>query len=402
MTSNTKPLSVEVEELVRENGGWLNVIPRLTNSFDKAITNLGKLVDCPFQNRHSRSGGVDSFRFSSEGKYEGRAICTCMPEGMGPIDLLLEDGAHGHEYVKLMLRIRNTLKGKTNFTPRRSAPVVVSREPEVMPEEKQRKRKEKLMQIAKDLLPLDHPDAKVARQYFASRGIPLSAVIGDVKFHPGLEYFNTRVVNNQKVKELHGRFPTIVSACRSGAGPLVNLHKIYLTPDGRKLDSVTKPKKVDSPLQGFKGSSIKIATVPGCRTLHVTEGVEKGWAIHLATGETVRAATACSMLATMAVSPELYDRVVIWSDNDPMKKGRFGAGQTFAWKLFLRLLREGFEVTFMLPSFDHVEGAKGPDWEDIIVSNNVLQMPPEERMSYLRTHAEEGGVTQGWKCKKAA
>jgi hypothetical protein len=67
----------------------------------------------------------------------------------------------------------------------------------------------------------------------------------------------------------------------------------------------------------------------------------------------------------------------------------------------MELLSKGFEVTFMLPIVDHSEAAKGPDWEDLIVSHGVLEMPTEQRVPFLRTLAEEGGIVQMWKCKAA-
>jgi hypothetical protein len=400
MSSDRKPLKEEVEDLVLKNGGWLYVIPRLTNAFDDAIRNLGKPVDCPFPGRHKASGGVDDFRFSEDPKYEGRAICTCMPDGMGPVDLLLEDGCQGSNYVSLMCNIRDVLSGRKHAE-RRLAPAIV-RKPVETPAEEEARKKAKLSRIAKGVVKLNHPSAKSARLYFRRRGIPLNANIEDVRFHPALEYFDTRKENGKKVKVFVGRFPAIVSAFRDKSGRVINLHKIYITEDGKKA-SVTKVKKIDSPLMGFKSSSIPVATVQGCRTLHVTEGVEKGWAIHLATGQSVKASYAHGTLPSIHVAPEDFDEVVIWSDNDPFneKTGKHGAGQTSAWKLFLALLAQGFKVTLMVPVVDHVPGAKGPDWEDLIVSHSVLEMPAEQRMPFLRTLADAGGVTDRWKCKRA-
>lgn len=401
MTRSTKPLKQEVDDLVASNGGWLNVMSRFTTAFDQAISNLGKPCDCPFPSRHKQSGGKDDFRFSENTLFEGRAICTCMPDGMGPVDLLIEDGALGSDYVAVMRGIRDRLVGRVE-TVRRDAPVIV-RQASAPTEDVVASRKAKLTQIAKDLVELNHPIAGPGRLYFKRRGIPLNSNIGDVRFHPALEYFEKRTEGGIKKKVLIGRYPAIVSACRSKEGRLVNLHKIYLTQDGYKLNHVLKPKKVDSPLPGYKGSSIAVATVHGCRTLHVTEGVEKAWAVHLATGETVRAATACSMLATLYAPKSEFDRVVIWADNDPRneKTGKDGAGQTYAWRLFIELLSQGFEVALMLPIVNHSPEAKGPDWEDVIVSNSVLQMPIDVRQSFLHQHAEEGGVFQNWKCKAA-
>ena len=44
-----EPLSETVQKLVDQFGGWLNVFSRVTNSFDRALVNLGKTVDCSGQ-----------------------------------------------------------------------------------------------------------------------------------------------------------------------------------------------------------------------------------------------------------------------------------------------------------------------------------------------------------------
>ncbi|HHX6292833.1 DUF7146 domain-containing protein [Pseudomonas nitroreducens] len=395
--NNRPKLSEEVLDLVKQNGGWLNVIPRMTSSFDEALKNHGHLVDCPFPNRHRNGGGKDDFRFSNKAGYEDRAICSCLQDGgRDPISLLILDGV-GRDYTDVMFKVRNALTAGHNHT-RKITPVVVSERRGISPEDEQ-KRKEKHLRTVRGLLELTDPAAEPGRLYFQHRGIPLNSNIGDVKFHPALEYYETRTKGGEKVKECIGRFPAIVSAFRSRTGRVVNVHKIYLTPDGHKLDGVSKVKKIDSPLSGFNGSSIRVANVEGCRTLHVTEGVEKGWSIHLATGESVRVAHACTTLATLHVDRAEFDRVVIWSDNDPYNeaRGKHGDGQTYAWKLFVELTRKGFEVALMLPDVIHVPGAKGQDWEDIIVAEKVLDQPLPERFHLLRAKACDGGAFVGFK-----
>ncbi len=281
---------------------------------------------------------------------------------------------------------------------RRTAPVVV-RSTGALTKENIAKRKAKLSSITQDLLPLNHPDAKPAREYFRNRGIDLSSAIADVKFHPALEYFEDVKEDKKSVKKLVGKFPAIVSAFRDVKGRVVNLHKIYITEDGMKLGGVSKVKKIDAPINGFRGSSITVADVEGCRTLHVTEGVEKGWAIHLATGDSVKVAYSCSHLKTLAVDKSKYDKVIVWSDNDPVIPGRqrqVGDGQHFAWELYKRLRSEGFAVGFMLPDIVHPEGnAKGADWEDIIVREGVLDLKRSQRLFALQGFAVRSGVFHG-------
>lgn len=391
----SEPLSKTVSDLVDRNGGWLEVIGRMTNTYDSALMKVGRSVDCPFPSRHGSGGGKGDFRFSNDPDYDpGRAICTCMQgHGMGPIELLMEDGIGGGDYTKCMLEIFKALSPATESEyVRKETTPVVRPVTNSMTSEVIAKRKEKLDLIARDLVPLTHPSAAPARAYFENRGIPLNEKIQDVRFHPGLKYWVDSETDSEK-KVLVGVFPAIVSAFRSTDGRVVNFHRIYITEDGAKAP-VSKVKKICAPLPKFRGSSITIAATEG-RVLHVTEGVEKGWAVHLATGESVKAAYACGSLPTLHVDREKYDTVVIWSDNDPVIPNRnrtVGDGQYFAWELARRLYTEGYDVIFMMPDGNPVD-VKGRDWEDVIVQEGVLDLQGVYfRFQTLKTFAAKGGV----------
>ena len=393
----TEPLSVTVDKLVASNGGWLNVLGRMTNTFDTALMKLGKGVDCPFQGRHSRGGGKSDFRLSASTEKDshiGRGICTCMQRGgMSAVELLIEDGV-GRDYTSCLLEIFKALNPSTSseHVRRVTAPVVVNPAASLMTPEDVAKRKERLDLIARDLVTLDHPSAAPARAYFKNRGIPLNENIQDVRFHPGLKYWEDSETDKGK-KVLVGVFPAIVSAFRSADGRVVNFHRIFITEDGAKAP-VSEVKKICSAMPNFRGSSITIATTEG-RVLHVTEGVEKGWAVHLATGESVKASYSCSSLPNLHVDKAKYDTVVVWSDCDPVNPNRnvqVGDGQYFAWEFARRLYKEGFDVIFMMPDGNPTD-VKGRDWEDVIVEEGVLDLTGSYfRLQTLKTFAAKGGV----------
>lgn len=388
------PLKDEVSAIVKHAGGWLNVIERVAPIFAPAISRLGHGVDCPFPERHRKGGGRDSFRFSEKSDHEGRAICSCNQDGWSPFDLLEQAGV-GRSFTDVCHEIKRAYGGGADAYKAKEAPAPKRQRPRSTVEENKRKAAA-MKQIVKDLLPLGHPDASIGRLYFRRRGIPLNKAIGDVKFHPALPYFRTYTEMGKKVKELVGMFPAIVSAFRNGQGRVMNLHRIFLTQDGRKLDHlhVTMPKKVCSGLDNWSKTPVSVATVSECRTLHICEGVEKGWALHLATGESVRAANSCTSLPGLYVNREEWDDVVLWADHDPYNEARQkpGDGQTYMYKLFVELMRAGFRVCLMIPDTNPTMEAKGPDWEDIVVASKVLEMPLAERFDYLRTQALEGGV----------
>jgi len=393
-----EPLSETVERVVSQNGGWLNVLGRMTNTFDKALLKLGQLVDCPFPHRHGKSGGKGKFRLSASTKaasHEGRGICTCMQDGgMGAARLLMEDGVGGGDYARCMLQILAAFNPETKdkFVRKETAPVVVGPRQAVMEKDEIERRKRRHDLIARDLVSLFHPTAVPGRLYFANRGIPLNENIKDVYFHPGLKYWEDSQDDPEK-NVLVGVFPAVVSAFRSKDGLVVNYHCIYITSEGQKAP-VSKVKKICAPLPGFKGSAIPIAATEG-RVLHVTEGVEKGWAIHLATGESTKSAYSCGTLPSLHVDRAMYDTVVIWSDCDPVNPKRqrqSGDGQYFAWELARRLYKEGFNVTFMMPD-GNPANVKGRDWEDVIVEEGVLDLTGSYfRFQTLKSFAAKGGV----------
>lgn len=389
----SEPLSKTVDSLVDQNGGWLNVIGLMTSSFDQALGKVGKLVDCPFPQRHSANGGKLDFRFSDNAKHEGRAICTCMQDrGMSAVELLIEDGI-GSDYTSCMLAIFNALNpASSNEHKRKETAPVVRPASKQMDVKQVARRKEKLDLIARDLVPLSHPSAAPGREYFKKRGISTNANIQDVRFHPGLAYWVDGAAGQEK-KVLVGVYPAIVSAFRNRQGVVVCLHRIFITESGDKAP-VSKVKKICSPMPGFKGSSITVAKTKG-RTLHVTEGVEKGWSIHLATGESVKVAYSCNSLPDLHVDRAEYDSVVIWSDNDPVnpkRERKSGDGQYFAWKLAKNLYLQGFKVTFMMPN-GNPENVKGRDWEDVIVQEGILDLKGSYyRFQTLRSFAVNGGV----------
>lgn len=386
-----------VEEIVESAGGWLNVIERVAPSLSNAIAHLGHNVDCPFPDRHSNGGGKDKFRFFNKADQEGRAICSCKHDGWDPFSLLIEAGV-GSDFTKVCLEIKRAYARAGGYKAKAQA-AVTRPHPGLRrtstPEENARKVLA-MKGIVKDVLPLTHPEAGIGRLYFQNRGIPVTEALQNVWFHPALPYNRTKVVEGRTVKEVVGHFPAIVSVFRNGKGRPMNLHRIYLTQDGHKLvhSMVTKPKKVCAGLDNWSKTSIPVATIPESRTVHLCEGVEKAWALHLVTGESVKAANACTSLPGQFINRADYDDVVLWADHDPYndKCNKAGDGQAYMYKLFVELMRQGFRVCLMIPDTNPTKEAKGPDWEDIVVSEKVLDLPLEQRFDYLRTRALEGGV----------
>ena len=84
-----------------------------------------------------------------------------------------------------------------------------------------------------EALPLKAPQAEPGRAYLQGRGITILPASG-LRYHPSLAYFDDG--------REQGKYPGLLAKLTDGQDRAVTLHRIYLTPDGRKAP-VSAPKK---------------------------------------------------------------------------------------------------------------------------------------------------------------
>jgi putative DNA primase/helicase len=179
--------------------------------------------------------------------------------------------------------------------------------------------------------------------YLRQRGIPLplADIPAVLLYHPHLVYHH-----ENGPQTYHA---AMVARVDDPSGRAVTLHRTYLTPDGRKA-AVPTPKKLMSPAVAGATRGGAIRLYPTGTTLAVTEGVETGLAVRLATALPVWAAICASGLARLIVPPEVR-LVVICADHD-------AAGLDAAKALARRLLVEQRRVKILTPD------TPGADWAD--------------------------------------
>ena len=156
----------------------------------------------------------------------------------------------------------------------------------------------------------------------------------------------------------------MVAAVRNVEGKLVALHRTFLTEDGVKAP-VAAPKRI-SALPSDR-------TIAGCAVhfgepkekLAVAEGIETALSVVKATGMPCWSCLSAHGLETIEV-PEGVETIFIYADKD-----RSETGQRAAENLRKRLLRQGTFSVVLLPSEDIPEGAKGVDWNDVLVTDGV-------------------------------
>ncbi|RME59359.1 hypothetical protein D6779_04455 [Candidatus Parcubacteria bacterium] len=234
--------------------------------------------------------------------------------------------------------------------------------------------------------------------YLRSRGIALGSarwqalVESDaVRFHPKCPY------RDDDLETTVGTLPAMLAAIRDEHGRIVTVHRTYLNAsmkkarrikyEGRYL-SVTAKKMMSTSSVWEKtgkssaGSAIKL-TEPRKGVLSLAEGIETALAAFRATGIPVWAAVNATMLEKVRI-PDDVKLLIIWADRD-----RSGTGEKSALKLRNRLRQErpDVDVHILLPPLGIPKGAKGVDWNDVLVSQGVMGFPIERLrrvMEYLQ------------------
>ena len=202
--------------------------------------------------------------------------------------------------------------------------------------------------IWEEALPVT-PGDQVDR-YLSSRGLSLPSYPKVLRMHPCLGYYEKDGGKSRKVAE----YPAMLACVQGADGQAVTLHRTYLK-DGRKAD-VPDAKKVLS--AGINGAAIRLFEAH--EELALTEGVETGLAVHLATGKPVWSGISAGNLEKLWL-PENLHRVCVYTDNDA--DGQFD-GQFFGFALARRLKRErkhqpDLQIRVFTPK------TPGTDWADV-------------------------------------
>lgn len=291
-------------------------------------------------------GGRDRFRWDDKNE-SGSFFCTNCGSGDGFKLVQLVRGCSPKESLNL---VSNLLGVGGNLPDLR--PQLHTREPresEVQPD----KRKKKLIdRVWHESVAISEGDP--AWTYLtATRGLPLFTVPDTLRLHPTLGYWVEDAPSSYK---LLGTYPAMVAAVVSADGDLVSVHRTFLTQDGKKAP-VASPKKLMAPETRGCTMGAAIRLQDAGHLLAVTEGIETGLAVHLATGYPVWAGVTANGVASLVV-PEGVKQVGIFGDND-------SAGQDAALKLASRLCDQGLSVRIVLPP------EQGTDWLDVYIREAV-------------------------------
>ena len=191
-----------------------------------------------------------------------------------------------------------------------------------------------------------------AGRYLAGRGLALPADSANLRHHPALPYWKP----GDGRAELVGNFPALLARISLPDGRGCGLHRIYLTPDGRKLALDGLPAKKLFKAGDLAGAAVQLAR-PVDGRLAVAEGVESAMAFTQATGCPCWAAICAGGMARWE-PPAGARQIFIALDPDP-------PGEAAAAALSKRLLAIGHEVFLAAPP------STACDWNDALLTAGV-------------------------------
>lgn len=338
----------ELKALAR--GNWAFIFQDLAPELGPAIEARGHHVACPVH------GGTDGFRLFKDYNESGGGICnTCGAQANGFAMLVW---VKGYTFRDAVREVAQWLRNES------VSPTVSNRPPPPPPAPKTDPAKARAI-IYRLWNGTKRITGTPAERYLVERGIWSSNIPSTLRFHPSLRYYDV------KEKKHLGNFPGLIAPVRDPEGELIALHRIFLTPEGKKAP-VPEVKKMTPCVKPPQGAAIKL--FPPGSTLGVGEGIETMLAVHAITRMPVWSAIAAPLLEQLVV-PKFVKRVVIWADSDVS-----GRGQKAAEVLSERLKAEGKTVEIQVPPQVIPEGEKGLDWLDVLLKFGIEGFPEHWRI----------------------
>lgn len=343
-------------------GEFLNVPSSHGSSF-KVKSYTGEILT--LGNRPSRKGGeffAVELRFDNNGK---KLFWGC--------DL---KRALSEIHAKAGDRVRITCLGKEPFTMQGrvvekwiwSAVRLVGKEDEqkkaLENEAKAREQFEAVKRLWMRSVPYQEGDVKcrILSRYFVNRGIDTSVFPpNDVRFCPDAVYRDKNGVIS--------RHPAMIAVVRDIVGRPITLHKTFLSENGGKADVEIQKRLMPVPKgKTISGGAIRLG-LPQGEILCVAEGIETALSVQSATGLPCWSTICAQGMKSLEV-PESVKTVLVFADKDASE-----VGEEAARELCDRLRSKGILAIVMNIAEPIPEGAKGIDWNDILLTKGRDAFP---------------------------
>lgn len=331
-------------------GNWAYIFEDLCPDLGPAMEARGRHVACPVH------GGSDGFRLFKDYNETGGGICnTCGPQANGFAMLVWVKGYTFRDAVREVARWLRKEKVEQSASNRPPPPPPA-------PKTNPAKARAIIRRIWTTTVPVA---GSPGERYLVNRGIWSANVPSSLRFHPSLRYYEG------SENKFYGNFPALVAPIRDPKGEIIALHRIFLTPEGKKAP-VKEPKKMTPCSKPPQGAAIRL--FPAGKVLGVGEGIETMLAVRAISRMPVWSAVAAQFLELMVI-PDYVEHVVIWADLDAS-----GRGQKAAQVLAERLVKEGKTVEIQIPPQGIPQGSKGLDWLDVLLKYGVEGFPEQWRI----------------------
>jgi putative DNA primase/helicase len=323
MYDTTRQNAAQVKSNAR--GRWRSILPAL--GIDASYLS-GKHRPCP------ACGGKDRFRFIDRNG-DGMFFCNRCGDrtrsGPGASDgfsLLMR--VHEWTFAQALRNVSKII-GSDYTAAQSNAPQRLAGMPQDTPDWLAYRKILELWEAGCPVMPGDPAYRYISKQ----RRIPLDVFPSALRYLPGTE----------------SRKPALLAAFTNSSGELVQVQKVILTPDGRKVGA----KKLFMPAWkrgAMNGGAIKLYEPTD--TLAIGEGLETCLSAHLLLGLPVWATTGAFLLQVVEV-PESVRKVVVIADNDLNC-----TGINSAKKLAARMVKQGRDVEILMTS------KLGSDFNDLL------------------------------------
>lgn len=301
-------LSVRLAKLAK--GQWAEI---LESAGIHLSSNPSKKTECPIH-----AGEDKKFRFENA---EGNGLWHCSVCGHGSgLDLLRK--VKGLNFVEAALWVIYDHFGEAgNKTPLPSAPqsAVIPKE---RPADELARIRSSYQKVWNEAKPVTVGDP--VWLYLRSRIPGLVSIPVGLRLHPGLSYFGFPP-NGGGYGKNYGQFACMVAAVVDETGKCCNIHRTYLTMQGKKL-ALQEPDE-DDPTALIDLPSKKLMKSVGARhyqirlakpingVLGIAEGIETSLAAMIYSGVPTWPTVSDSGMANFMV-PEAIQELVIFADND--------------------------------------------------------------------------------------
>lgn len=302
----------------RAKGRWRGLLP-MFNVSPKILN--GKHHPCP------GCGGKDRFRFDDKEGY-GTYYCSGCEPGDG---IKLVQVANGWDFKTTAEKLEAVMGDVKQVA--------------VRADRSMDKKRESQKSLWNGALAIRHKDPA---------GLYLQSRLGEIhRFPRTLKYSERTYFSDDRTER-----PAMLALVQDVDGVSANVHRTYLTEDGRKaeVEEVRKMMAGEIP----KGSAVRLFPFYE-DVLGVAEGIETAWSAHEMFDVPVWSTINAQMLAEWE-PPKDVRKIIVFGDND-----KSYTGQWASYALAKRLVKHGYEVEVRFPE------TVGLDWNDVWKSNFFMK-----------------------------